>query len=179
MDKLVRKIEVPLAKNAVKKAGLYLVPEERLGELADVAMDAYQDYPLHNWFSGGTYDPKASRIIMDISPISCLKELIYCELFFTWCTDYTPLYGCTALEDLNVSKTYAHVDLKQFGEMPWLKNLWLSENSATKEERAYLAEKLPNTHIYYDGYTPTSGGWRELQNYYDMRDLLEMPYNPW
>ena len=67
MDKLVRKIEVPLAKNAVKKAGLYLVPKERLGELADVAMDAYQDYPLHNWFSGGAYDPKASRIIMDIS----------------------------------------------------------------------------------------------------------------
>ena len=39
MDKLVRKIEVPLAKNAVKKAGLYLVPKERLGELADVAME--------------------------------------------------------------------------------------------------------------------------------------------
>ena len=37
MDKLVRKIEVPLAKNAVKRAGLYLVPEERLRELADVA----------------------------------------------------------------------------------------------------------------------------------------------
>ena len=36
MDKLVRKIEVPLAKNIVKKAGLYLVPKERLGELADV-----------------------------------------------------------------------------------------------------------------------------------------------
>ena len=47
MDKLVRKIEVPLAKNIVQKAGLYLVPKERLGELADVAMDAYQDYPLH------------------------------------------------------------------------------------------------------------------------------------
>ena len=30
MDKLVRKIEVPLEKNAVKKSGLYLVPKERL-----------------------------------------------------------------------------------------------------------------------------------------------------
>ena len=67
MDKLVRKIEVPLAKNVIKKAGLYLVPKERLGELAEVAMDAYEDYPLHNWLSGGKYDPKASRIIMDIS----------------------------------------------------------------------------------------------------------------
>ena len=67
MDKLVRKIEVPLAKNIVQKAGLYLVPKERLSELADVAMDAYQDYPLHNWISGGKYDAKASRLIMEIS----------------------------------------------------------------------------------------------------------------
>ena len=67
MDKLVRKIEVPLAKNAVKKAGLYLVPKERLEELADVAMDAYLDYPLHNWLSGGTYDPKTSRMLMEVS----------------------------------------------------------------------------------------------------------------
>ena len=56
MDKLVRKIEVPLARNIVKKAGLYLVPRERFGQLADVAMDAYRDYPLHNWFCGGKYD---------------------------------------------------------------------------------------------------------------------------
>ena len=67
MDKLVRKIEVPLARSAVKKAGLYLVPRERFGELAAVAMDAYQDYPLHNWFCGGKYDPVASRIVMEIS----------------------------------------------------------------------------------------------------------------
>jgi ribosomal protein S18 acetylase RimI-like enzyme len=58
---------VPLARNAIKKAGLYVVPKERIGELADVATDAYQDYPLHNWFSGGRYDPKASRILMDIT----------------------------------------------------------------------------------------------------------------
>ena len=76
MDELVRKIEVPLAKNIVKKAGLYLVPEERYSELADVAMDAYQDYPLHNWFSGGRYDPKASRIIMDISLKTMVKDAV-------------------------------------------------------------------------------------------------------
>lgn len=67
MDKLVRTIEIPLAKHAIEQAGLYIVPRERLAELAEVAMDAYQDYPLHNWFSGGRYDPRASRIIMDIS----------------------------------------------------------------------------------------------------------------
>ena len=67
MDKLERKIEVPLAKNIVQKAGLYLVPKERLGELAEVAADAYQDYPLHNWFMGGKYDEIASKLLMQIS----------------------------------------------------------------------------------------------------------------
>ena len=67
MDKLVRKIEVPLAKNIVQKAGLYLVPKERLGELAEVAADAYQDYPLLNWFMGGKYDEIASKLLMQIS----------------------------------------------------------------------------------------------------------------
>ena len=38
MDKLVRKIEVPLARNIVEKAGLYLVPKERIGELSPVKM---------------------------------------------------------------------------------------------------------------------------------------------
>ena len=56
MDKLVRKIEVPLAKEIIKKAGLYIVPENRIGELSLVAADAYLDYPLHNWFFGGKYD---------------------------------------------------------------------------------------------------------------------------
>ena len=67
MDELVRKIEVPLARNAIQKAGLYLVPKERIGELAEVAMDAYLDYPLHNWFCGGKYDAETSRLLMEIS----------------------------------------------------------------------------------------------------------------
>ena len=53
MDKLVRKIELPLAKRVVEKAGLYIVPQSRIKELAQVAADAYRDYPLHNWFLGG------------------------------------------------------------------------------------------------------------------------------
>lgn len=67
MDKLTKKIDIPMAKNMVKKAGLYLVPNNEIDKLAAVAMDAYEDYPLHNWFSGGKYDPKASKIIMQIS----------------------------------------------------------------------------------------------------------------
>ena len=67
MDKLVRKIEIPLAKNAIEKAGLYIVQEKDLDRLAEVAADAYKEYPLHNWFTKGKYDPKASKLIMQIS----------------------------------------------------------------------------------------------------------------
>lgn len=67
MDKLVRKIEIPLAKNMIEKAGLYLVKEKDLDRLAEVAADAYQDYPLHNWLTKGKYDAKASKLIMQIS----------------------------------------------------------------------------------------------------------------
>ena len=67
MDKLVRKIEIPLAKRAIERAGLYLVQKKDLPRLAEVAADAYQDYPLHNWFTKGKYDKTASRLIMEIS----------------------------------------------------------------------------------------------------------------
>lgn len=67
MDKLVRKIEIPLARNIIEKAGLYLVTPQDLDRLAEVAADAYCDYPLHNWFTAGKYDKIASKLIMQIS----------------------------------------------------------------------------------------------------------------
>ena len=80
MDKLVRQIEIPLAKKAIEKAGLYIVPEKDLDRLAQVAADAYQDYPLHNWFTGGKYDAFASRLIMEISLKTMTKDaLIYAD----------------------------------------------------------------------------------------------------
>ena len=67
MDKLVRRIEVPLARKAIERAGLYLVQKKDLDRLAKVAADAYRDYPLHNWFTKGKYDAKASELLMQIS----------------------------------------------------------------------------------------------------------------
>ena len=67
MDKLVRKIEIPLAKKVIERAGLYLVEKNDLDKLAEIAANAYQDYPLHNWFTKGKYDPVASNLIMQIS----------------------------------------------------------------------------------------------------------------
>ena len=67
MDKLVRKIEVPLARHAVEKAGLYIVGKKDLDKLAKVAADAYRDYPLHNWLTKGKYDARASELLMLVS----------------------------------------------------------------------------------------------------------------
>lgn len=67
MDKLVRKIEVPLARKAIERAGLYIVQKKDLDRLATVAADAYRDYPLHNWFGKGKYDFEASRLLMQIT----------------------------------------------------------------------------------------------------------------
>ena len=67
MDKLVRKIEVPLARKAIEKAGLYLVQKKDLDRLAQVATDAYRDYPLHNWLTKGKYDPVASTLLMQVT----------------------------------------------------------------------------------------------------------------
>ena len=76
MDRLVRKIEIPIARNRIKKAGLYLVPPERLDELAEIAADAYQNYPLHNWLTNDVYDPVASKLIMKTTLIAMKDDAV-------------------------------------------------------------------------------------------------------
>ncbi|MBO5736689.1 MAG: GNAT family N-acetyltransferase [Clostridia bacterium] len=76
MDKLVRKIEIPLARKAIEKAGLYIVQKKDLDRLADIAADAYQEYPLHNWLTKGKYDEKASKLIMQISLKTMTEDAI-------------------------------------------------------------------------------------------------------
>ena len=115
--------------------------------------------------------------LMFIDSISTCKELVYLEFFWTWINDFTPLLECTALEDLNVSRTNG--DPMVFKEMTWLKNLWINGNALTDSEKAELEAALPNTYIKYCYGMMAGNGWRLLQNYYDMRDLLGMPYNTW
>ena len=76
MDKLVRKIEIPLARKVIERAGLYIVEKKDLERLAEVAADAYEDYPLHNWFTKGKYDKKASKLIMQISLKTMIEDAI-------------------------------------------------------------------------------------------------------
>ena len=76
MDKLVRKIEIPLAKKSIENAGLYIVQKKDLDRLAEVAADAYKDYPLHNYFTKGKYDKKASKLLMQISLKTMTEDAI-------------------------------------------------------------------------------------------------------
>ncbi len=115
--------------------------------------------------------------LLYIEPLGTCKELIYCELFWTPISDFTPLLGCTALEDLNVARTKG--DPMVFKDMPWLKNLYVNGFAMNPREREELNAALPNTYIKYCDYELTANGWRDLPNYFAMRDLLGMPYNRW
>lgn len=80
MDERGRKIGISHAKRIVEKAGLYLVPKERYGELAKLAADAYENYPLHEWLAGGEYDPVVTRLMIEssIKPMS-EEAVIYAD----------------------------------------------------------------------------------------------------
>ena len=107
-----------------------------------------------------------------IEPIRTCKNLIWLELDNSCIRDYSPLVDCTALEDLNIGRTYC--DITPILEMTWLKNLYMIFGNGGYAWRASPA--LPNTHVVATGDATVGGGWRRLPNYYDMRDCLGMYY---
>ena len=112
--------------------------------------------------------------LKDVTPLGTLKELKFLELFMTDIRDISPIVGCTALEDLNVARIPA--SLRPLGEMKWLKNLWMSGGRVSKEDQAYLREQLPDTRIDAALHHDCTGrGWRDSQNYIDMRNMMGMP----
>lgn len=114
----------------------------------------------------------AHTSVKDISPLSNCKELIFLELDWSLVTDYSPLVECTALEDLNLGNLYG--DVEPLLKMTWLKNLWWKDCAYRKQQA--LIEALPDTNMMFNLTFTVGNGWRQLQNYYDMRDMLEMPY---
>lgn len=112
--------------------------------------------------------------VQDITPISNCKNLIFLELDWSPIKDYTPLQGCTALEDLNIGMYGA--DVTPICEMTWLKNVWCVFRPAAAGK---LGQALPNTHVVGTGNATVSSGWRNLPNYFDMRDALGMYYMSW
>lgn len=110
--------------------------------------------------------------LKDISALSNCKELVFLEIYNTSIKDYTPLLECTKLEDLNAGFTYA--SMEPIYQMTWLKNLWFHDRMS---QRYKLAEALPDTNVVIlNEDSATRGGWRQLPNYYAMRDALGMHY---
>ena len=122
----------------------------------------------------------AETAISDLTPLSGLKNLVHLEMFTVPVTDYSPLLGCTALEDLNLGNTYG--DPTPIAQMTWLKNLWWSGIAGTvghpcSDAHTWLPQALPNTRMKFHLSTPNANnGWRQLENYYAMRDLMGVFY---
>lgn len=118
----------------------------------------------------------AETAITDISPLAELKNLVFLEIFTTHITDYSPLLKCTALEDLNLGNTYG--DPEPISHMTWLKHLWWSGTMGASASAPYiLPEALPDTEMKFNLNTPNvQNGWRQLDNYYAMRDLMDVFY---
>lgn len=118
--------------------------------------------------------------ITDLTPLSGLKNLVFLEIFTTNIRDYSPLLGCTGLEDLNLGLTYG--DPAPILQMTWLKNLWWcgiegSQGLVCSDAPQRLREALPNTNLKFNMETPNvNNGWRQLENYYAMRDLMDVFY---
>lgn len=113
--------------------------------------------------------------VQSIEPIRNCKELVFLELDNSCVRDYSPLKDCTALQDLNIGKTYA--DIAPVLEMTWLDNLYMIFCSTRS---AYTAtQTLTDTNVVASGSATVASGWRHLQNYFDMRDNLGMPYMDW
>jgi len=120
----------------------------------------------------------ADTKITDLTPLSDLKELIYLEAFGLDLTDYSPLLGCTAMQDLNIGTTFA--DPEPLTRMPWLHNLFwhgVLKNEALREKALLLEQQLPDTNIVLETPRKNIGGmWRYLPNYYVFRDLLDADF---
>lgn len=113
--------------------------------------------------------------VQRIDALASCKKLKFLELDWSPIKDNSPLKECTALEDLNMGQTFA--DFTPVGEMTWLKNLWMVGCSRGAAYRMSVA--LPDTHMVVSGSATVANGWRDLPNYYAMRDIMGMYYMSW
>ena len=107
-----------------------------------------------------------------IDAISNCKKLRYLELDWSPIKDLSPLVACTALEDLNIGKTWP--DITPVLQMTWLKNLYMIMGRPVDAWKA--SQALPDTRVVASGSATVASGWRNLPNYYKMRDILGMYY---
>ena len=112
--------------------------------------------------------------VRDLTPLANCKKLKFLELDHSTVPDFTPLKECTSLEDLNIGETFA--DIEPILEMTWLKNLWMIGRSGAAYK---VVQALTETNVVYAGDATVASGWRNLSNYFAMRDILSMEYMTW
>ena len=115
--------------------------------------------------------------VQSIESIRNCKELVFLELDNSCVRDYSPLKDCTALQDLNIGKTYA--DVEPILEMTWLNNLYMIMCGTRAAYTVTQAMEGTDVNVVTSGSATVASGWRHLQNYFDMRDNLGMPYMDW
>lgn len=122
----------------------------------------------------------------DLTPIGSLKHLKWLELNgMLYAESLAPLKGCTSLRSLNVTCMNA-IDIsakakeeayQTFLEMPSLKRLWIC-NELTLEQENKLKEARPDMLIVRvpDWSMSTQDPWRFDDDYYEMRDIMNLFY---
>ena len=113
--------------------------------------------------------------VKDFTPIGSLTEMIYLEIFNVQFTQHELLLNMTKLEDLNLGSTPTR-DTEALKQMTWLKRLWVPNTRLNGVQYEELIAALPDTQVVTYGRHSTDRGWRDNQNYRDMRDLLGMWY---
>ena len=164
--------------------GYSKLKDKHMGELKycvdlvcmDLGHMAISDYSFLNYMPNMKYLILADTDGTDFSVLANLKELVYLELFMTKFDQAEVLTGLTKLEDLNLGTSKID-NIEPLKEMTWLKHLWMPATlKVSGTEKQELVDALPDTVINYKGSGSTGNGWREIPNYYAMRDLLNMSY---
>lgn len=116
--------------------------------------------------------------VKDLTPLTGMRKLVYLEMFNCMVKDYTPLTSCTALEDLNIGWTYGEPE--PIAEMKWLKNVYWGDSSnkdkCSGRGPSVLSMALPDANLVFNLSNAWAEGWRRLNNYYQMRDLMGLSY---
>ena len=130
--------------------------------------------------------------VSDVSVVGNCTSLEYAELCTSPITDFWPLTNLTNMKNLNLSHTPCFGrtstgqnklgkfgDLTPLRQMTWLDRLWLANSRVGEEGHSVIHEALPNVEVCFYSANATDRGWRFIPAYYEMRDIIEMPYFVW
>lgn len=117
----------------------------------------------------------ADNPIEDFTALQYLPELVHLELFMTKFDQADVLAKLKKLETVNLGYTRP-TNWQPLTEMTWLEMLWLPGTKLPGDTYLQIVEALPNTIVDYTGEHSTDHGWRNSDNYREMRDLLGMRY---